>query len=157
MNKLFDLFWRGKIKNSLLAGFLLLALALIAVTITVSYHYLNIVMLEAAAAVRAITIAAVLVIIAFLPVVMLVARKISYPLEVLSEVADEIARGNYGVTLNLGANRETNTLAVSFNRMSMKLKEQREVLLKQIALLKRRNRKLPLKTRNWPRRTPALN
>jgi len=135
MNKLFDLFWRGKIKNSLLAGFLLLALALVSVTIAVSHHYLNIVMPEAGAAARNIAVAAVLVVILFLPVVILVARKISHPLEVMAEVADEIARGNYGITLDLGANREINTLAVSFNRMSMKLKEQREVLLKQIALL----------------------
>lgn len=135
MNKLFDWFWRGKIKNSLLSGFIVLALALILITIAVSYHYLSDVMTEAATAVRSVAVAAVLVVIAFLPIVILVARKLSYPLEVLAEVADEIARGNYGVTLNLGSNREINTLVMSFNRMSIKLKEQREVLLKQIALL----------------------
>lgn len=135
MKKLLGFFGQGKIKSSLLTGFLLLGLALVSVTISVSYKYLNPVTSEAGAAARSIAVASILVIIVFLPVVILVARKISYPLEALSEVADEIARGNYGVTLNLGANREIHTLAASFNKMSMKLKEQREVLLKQIALL----------------------
>ncbi len=135
MNKFFDLFWRCKIKNVLLAGFLFLAVALVTVTFAVSHHYLNIAISDPGTPARNIAVAAVLVVIVFLPVVVLAARKISHPLEVMAEVADEIARGNYGITLDLSANREINTLAVSFNRMSMKLKEQREVLLKQIAML----------------------
>jgi diguanylate cyclase (GGDEF)-like protein len=59
----------------------------------------------------------------------------SYPLEVLAEGADEIARGNFGFTLNLSSNHEISTLAISFNRMSIRLKEQREILLKQISQL----------------------
>jgi len=130
-----DLFLRGKIKNSLLAGFVMLALVLIIVTSAVGYYFLIGITGEAITITRIIAAAAILVVIAFSPVVILAARKISYPLEVLAEGADEIARGNFGFTLKLSSNHEINTLAMSFNRMSIRLKEQRGILLKQIAQL----------------------
>ncbi|MFX4261735.1 GGDEF domain-containing protein [Pelotomaculum propionicicum] len=135
MKKFLDLFLRGKIRNSLLAGFIILAFALIIVTSAAGYYLLNKVSADAGSITWIIAVAAILVMIFFLPVVILAARKISYPLEVLAEGADEISRGNYGFTLDLSSNHEINILAQSFNRMSTKLKEQREVLLKQISLL----------------------
>lgn len=135
MKNFLDLFLRGKIRNSLLAGFVMLAFALIFVTSAAGYYLLNKLTGEAGSITWIIAGSAILVVFLFLPVVMIVARKISYPLEVLAEGADEISRGNFGFTLNLNANREINTLAQSFNRMSKKLKEQREALLKQISLL----------------------
>lgn len=135
MKNFLDLFLRGKIRNSLLAGFVMLAFALIFVTSAAGYYLLNKLTGEDGSITWIIAGSAILVVFLFLPVVMIVARKISYPLEVLAEGADEISRGNFGFTLNLNANREINTLAQSFNRMSKKLKEQREALLKQISLL----------------------
>jgi diguanylate cyclase (GGDEF)-like protein len=135
MKKLLDMFWRGKIKNSLLIFFLVLALVLITLISTVVFYFLRDVTGEAKIIARFITIAVLLIVIVFLPVVILVARKISYPLEVLSQGADEISRGNFGFTLDLSANHEIDNLALSFNRMSVKMKDQREVLLKQISLL----------------------
>lgn len=127
--------WRGKIKNSLLICFLVLPLVLVALISAVVFYFLSDVTSEAKIIARFITIAALLIVILFLPVVILVARKISYPLEVLAQGADEISRGNFGFTLDLSANHEINTLALSFNRMSVKMKDQREVLLKQISQL----------------------
>jgi diguanylate cyclase (GGDEF)-like protein len=101
----------------------------------VGYYFLSDVTGEAKTIARIIAIAALLIVIIFLPLVVLAARKISYPLEVLAEGADEIARGNFGFTLDLNANHEIDTLASSFNRMSVKMKDQRDVLLKQISLL----------------------
>jgi diguanylate cyclase (GGDEF)-like protein len=135
MKKLLDMFWRGKIKNSLLTCYLVLALVLITLISTVLFYFLSDVTDEAKIIARFITIAALLVVIVYLPVVILVARKISSPLEVLAQGADEISRGNFGFTLDLNANHEIDTLALSFNRMSVKMKDQREVLLKQISLL----------------------
>ena len=129
------MFWRGKIKNSLLTCFLVLALVLITLISAVVFYFAGDINGEARIIARFITIAALLIVIVFLPVVIIVARKISYPLEVLAQGADEISRGNFGFTLDLSANHEIDTLALSFNRMSVKMKDQREVLLRQISLL----------------------
>jgi nitrogen fixation/metabolism regulation signal transduction histidine kinase len=93
----------------------MLAFALIVVTSAVGYYLLNKVTGVPGSITWIIAAAAILVVIVFLPVVILVARKISYPLEVLAEGADEISRGNFGFTLDLSSNREINTLAQSFN------------------------------------------
>lgn len=97
---------------------------------------------EAKAATRSGSAAAALVAMVFLPVVVVAARKLSRPLEVLAEGADKIADGNYGVTLNLNSNREVDALAESFNRMSLKLKEQHEAKFKYITLLEEQKQEI---------------
>ncbi len=122
-------------KNTLLTGYLILAAVLIIATSAVSYYNLSRLTEHAAIAVRTVVVVAVLVAVILLPAIIAAARKLSYPLEVLSEGADEISTGNYGITLSLQSNSEIQDLAISFNRMSLKLKEQREAMLKQIAIL----------------------
>lgn len=97
---------------------------------------------EARMATRSGAAAAALVAIAFLPLVVVTARKLSHPLEVLSEGADKIAGGDFGVTVKLRSNLELDALAESFNRMSLKLKEQHEAQQNHIALLEEQKQEI---------------
>ncbi|BAF59908.1 MAG: diguanylate cyclase [Pelotomaculum sp.] len=154
---MFEWFWYGKIRNLILAGFLVLAMVPSLVAVAVGYrfavqgfarlpveilwgHY-ETVNITRASAISGF-VAAVLVIAASLPLAVIIARKLTHPLELLSEGADRIARGDYGITFNLRSNLEIEALAENFNKMSLKLKEERENLFRQVALLEEQKREI---------------
>jgi len=99
---------------------------------------------ESGSAARSGFAAAVIATGILLPFIFILSGKLSRPLEELARTADQIAAGDYGVTVNAYSNFELNSLAASFNKMSRKLKQNHEGQMKQIAVLKEKKQELAM-------------
>lgn len=100
------------------------------------------IMEEARKETRFIATTIALMTIMFIPVVVIVARKLSYPLELLAKGADRVAGGDYGYTVDLNSNLEIDELVTSFNRMSGELKESLSKMVEQINLLEKQKKEI---------------
>ena len=82
--------------------------------------------------IRQILIVSVIVIIALSTLVMLYTRRITKPLEELTQAAEQLDRGNYDFNLNYNENDEVGRLTATFKRLASHMKNHIEDLNKRV-------------------------
>lgn len=129
-------FWRGRLRNTLLASFTAAVLIPALLAIAVVYRYTE----PGVTGQVAIFVAPVVILL--IPVIVVVIRRLLHPLEILVEGVDQIINGEHGYAVDLKANIEIDALAERVNRLSKELKNRFGSLVEQINILEEQKKEI---------------